>query len=167
MPTLKALIQETDPIFLGGVEGKHLANTTYGNLVRSRNLPPLVITSRKDDNMSPRVETLLKSLSTGKDLSISWSFRQGVLSLEAYYTGDGFVLSDPLGLAMFSCISGYISLWRLMWRPLETALHETDQDTLVHRLLHLFLRAQGSSLDWNTVKLLCLHIERSYSMPRL
>lgn len=164
--TIQVVIPETNPLFLGGSygDGAHPTDSTFGQLEQSRELPPLVTTS-SDENKSPQVKTLLESLSSGKDLSIDWTFGNGMqLVLAARYTGTDFEMNTPFLKATFSCglVPGHVAVGTVLWKPLEKELNENDSDALKHRLLHLFLRVQGSSLDWRIACSLCYHLANNY-----
>lgn len=171
MPTVQALIPETDPLFLGGSSGNgtHPTDSTFGKLKRSRSPPCLVLTNSYDEsNMSRRAKTLFQSLSSGNDLSITWTVEHGKLLLEAYYTGDEFVMSDTVLKATFRFIPGNINIGTTLdlWLPLKKKLSNDDINILVTRLLHLFLRVQGSSLGWDAFNTLSSHLVTNFA-PRM
>jgi tetratricopeptide (TPR) repeat protein len=170
---IHSVIPDTDPLYLGGSAGNncaHLTDSTFGKLVRSRQFPPLPLVIFKslnqvNNNTSRRAKTLLHCLSTGTNLSITWTFENHALSLKAYYTGDEFAMSDSFLETTFLAfqpviISGAYSVCR----PLEKAMNdESNAEILSHHLLHIFLRLQGSILDWETVALLCTHLSTQYA----
>lgn len=166
MPTIQVPIPESDAPFLGGLagKGKHPIDTTYSKLFRSRELPPFVTKSFKDNATDPRIKTIFEALSSGHDLSIVWSFpEQGTLILKAFYSGDGHVLSEPIHSVVFNTLMGFVYVFSTMWKPLEDTLNQDDRNALNQRLLHLFLRTEGSRLDWNMVSSLCMNLTRYYA----
>lgn len=186
MPTVYPVIPEVDPPYFGGDggNGAHPSNTAFANLERPRELPPLVTTSCKSKRVSREVKAGFDSLCSGHDLSIEWTLKKGKLSLSAHYKGDKFEIPDPLltqvyiDLALvtsrqielpirttvgFSSIDAVYSCSEVWWKPLKDAVNKQDREALGHRLLHHFLRTQGSSLDLKMAKTFCTNLDRYYT----